>query len=96
MKRNNKPGRELSDVEIDEIVTAQADGPSFWEEAVTVHPPTPTLKLPVEVVAKAAYISSVLKAGSIDEWLIKIIKERLEAEETLIEAKRAKAVRKSA
>lgn len=84
--RKNK----LSEEDIDRIVEEQADDDSSWEESVQVHRgKTASLSLSAELAARAAFFAKIHKEKGPDEWLTRIIRERIELEENAFaEAKR--------
>lgn len=72
----------LSEVEIDELVEAQADDDSAWEEAVQVRKSKPAaLSLPSELAARAAFFARLHGAARVEEWLTHVIQERIRFEE---------------
>jgi hypothetical protein len=76
--------RDLSEVEIDQIVVAQADDDSAWEEAVHVHRAEPaSISIPAELAARAAFLAQLHRKTSVEEWLTHIIQERVSLEEAV-------------
>ena len=72
----------LSEKEIDDIVTAQADDETAWDDAISVHLQVPTImSLPPEVAAQAAFFAQLHKKSSVEDWLRSIIQERIDFEE---------------
>lgn len=72
----------LSDEEIDEIVIAQADDESAWEESVQVRRGAPTaLSIPADLATRAAFLARLHRRESLNEWLASVIQERVELEE---------------
>lgn len=70
--------------EIDQIVVAQADDNSAWEEPVLVKPTGFTsLSLPAELAARAAFVARLHRTDHVEEWLMHIIQERLDVEEKI-------------
>jgi len=81
---STRPKREetLSEEEIDQIVAAQADDDSAWEEAIHVHRTTPvSSSIPADLAARAAFLAGVHREADIETWLTRIIQERVELEE---------------
>jgi hypothetical protein len=77
-KKTNK----LSDMEIDQIVVAQADDESAWEEPIHAHKNGPTLlNIPPELAARAAFLARLHRQTSVEQWLTQVIEERVELEE---------------
>jgi len=81
----------LSEEEIDKIVESQAEDDSAWERPVKVRRAKSTaLSLPSELAARAAFLARLHREKNVEEWLSRIIKERVELEEVAFsEAKRA-------
>ena len=71
----------LSEQQIDELVIAQADDDSAWEEPIDVKiDGASTIELSRELVAKAAFFARLHKTSSVEEWIGNIIQERIEFE----------------
>jgi len=81
----------LSEEEIDKNVESQAEDDSAWERPVKVRRAKSTaLSLPSELAARAAFLARLHREKNVEEWLSRIIKERVELEEVAFsEAKRA-------
>jgi hypothetical protein len=76
--------KELSQEEIDQIVVAQADDDSAWEAPISVqHTMSTSLSLPAELASRAAFMAHLHRKINVEEWLIAIIQERLDIEETV-------------
>jgi hypothetical protein len=68
--------------EIDEQVIARADDDSAWEEPIQVkRGDAAHFSLPSELAARAAFLARIHRAGGIETWLSRIIRERIELEE---------------
>lgn len=89
--------RKLSEEEIDKIVVEQADNDSAWEEPIHVRKTKPTsLSVPADLAARAAFLARLHRETDVEEWLIHIIRERIELEEVaFVEAKRDMATKGS-
>jgi hypothetical protein len=75
-------GRALSEEEIDEIVEAQADDNSAWEAAIHVRKPKiARLSIPADLAARAAFLARLHREKGLEEWLTRVIRERVELEE---------------
>ncbi len=84
MKTKEKSKKLHFQEEIDQIVTAQADDNAAWEEPIVVQPTIFTsLSLPAELAARAAFIARLHRAEHVEEWLMHIIRERIEVEEKI-------------
>ncbi|MEW6103314.1 MAG: hypothetical protein AB1630_05785 [bacterium] len=87
--------KKLSEEEIDKIVAEQADNDSAWEEPIHVRKTKPTsLSIPAEIAGRAAFLARLHREAGIEEWLMRIIRERIEIEEVaFVEAKHDIAVK---
>lgn len=91
MSQIKKPtAKKLTEREIDEIVTAEASDDSAWGEPIRVHRPhSASLQIPGELAARAAFLARLHRISDVQEWLTRIIRERVELEEVAFtEAKR--------
>ena len=81
MSLHAKTTKHLSEHEIDRIVTAQADDDTDWEEPIRVQRTTPArLALPADLAARAAFLAQLHRTKSVEEWLTRVIQERVELE----------------
>jgi len=72
----------LSEEEVDEFVVAQAENDSAWGKPVKVCKPKLTfLALPYALAARAAFFARLHRETSLEDWLKRIIQERLDIEE---------------
>lgn len=96
-QRKQKNGRQLSEEQIDRIVESQTDDDSAWEQPLEVRrTKTAALTIPAELAARAAFLAKLQKK-SIEAWLTRVIKERVEMEEVAFtEAKREMFLRNGA
>ena len=77
-----KSRKQLTELEIDDIVTAQANDDAAWEKPIRVHKTQPTsLSLPADLTARAAFLAQLHRTRSVEEWLTRIIQERVDLEE---------------
>lgn len=90
--------QQASDEEIDKIVESQAEEDSAWERPIKVRRAKSTaLSLPADLAARAAFLARLHREKNVEEWLSRIIKERVELEEVAFtEAKRAMSHRNGA
>ena len=88
----------LSEGEIDEIIEAQADDDSAWETPIRVQRRKPSsLRLPAKLAARAAFLARLHREAVVEDWLTRIILERIELEEVAFAAaKRDMSVKGSA
>jgi len=78
-KRGSK---NLSEEQIDQIVIGQADDDSAWDEVVRVERTEPaSLSIPADLATRAAFLARLHRTESADEWLTRVIQERVELEE---------------
>lgn len=81
MKAKGK-SRVLSEKEIDRVVVAQADEDSAWEKPVRVRrPKAASVPLPSELSARAAFFARLHRETNVENWLRRIIQERIDLEE---------------
>ena len=74
--------KKLSEPEIDQLVTAQADDDSAWDKPIRVRRAKPaSLSIPANLAARAAFLAQLHRTKNVDEWLTHIIQERIELEE---------------
>jgi hypothetical protein len=72
----------LSEREIDRIVIAQADDDSAWEKPIKVLKAKPTtMRLSSELAARAAFFARLHRETRVEDWLKRIIQERIDFEE---------------
>ncbi len=77
-----KSKKKLSEPEIDQIVTAQANDDSAWEKPVRVRRTRPaSLSIPADLAARTAFLAQLHRTKNVDDWLTHIIQERIELEE---------------
>ena len=89
--------KKLSEEEIDRTVVGQADNDSAWEEPIHVRKTKPTsFSVSGELVSRAAFLARLHRERCVEEWIMRIIRERIELEEfAFVEAKREIAVKGS-
>jgi hypothetical protein len=72
----------LDEEEIDSLVTAQADDESAWLNPVYVRrSKSAAFSLPSELAARAAFFARLHRATDVDDWLKRVVEERLDLEE---------------
>ena len=89
--KENSRSDVLLDKEIDRVVEAQAHDDEAWEEAIEVSgkKEEAALSIPSDLAKRASFIAKLHKASGAEEWLTRIIKERVELEESAyVEIKR--------
>ena len=84
MSTRTKTTKKLSELEIDQIVAAQADNDTAWEQPIRVERSKPaSLSLPGDLAARAAFLAQLHRTKSVEEWLTRVIQERVELEEAV-------------
>lgn len=82
-RKSDNMKKKLSEREIDKIVAAQADDDSAWEEPIPIRrEKTASLSIPGELIARASFLAKLHRERGAEEWLTRIIRERLELEES--------------
>jgi hypothetical protein len=67
---------------IDRFVASQANDESAWETPVRVKRSKPaSLLLPGELAARAAFLVKLHREAGIDQWVERVVRERVEIEE---------------
>ncbi len=77
---NNK----ISEQEIDNIVEQQVNDDNAWEEPILVTPKLTSISIPQELAAKVAFFASLHQEKNLENWLIRIVKERIQLEEVAL------------
>jgi len=85
----------LSEEQIDEIVIAQAENDTAWEKPIQVQRIAPiTMPVPPDLASRAAFFARLHQELSAEDWLRRIIQERIDFEEAAFaELKRAIAAK---
>ena len=82
MSTKDKTKKKLSEQEIDQMVTAQASNDSLWGKPIRVHRTKPTsLSIPADLAARATFLAQLHRTKSLEDWLTRVIQERVELEE---------------
>lgn len=82
MSPRTKIDKPLSEHEIDQTVVAQAEDDAAWEASVHVQrTPPASLTLPAELAARAAFLAQLHRTPNVEDWLRRVIQERVELEE---------------
>ena len=67
---------------IDQLVVSQADDESAWEAPVRVKRSKPaSFSLPGELAARATFLAKLHREAGIDQWVERVVRERVEIEE---------------
>lgn len=82
MKRRKKPSAKTAQEEIDAIVESQASDDSAWENPIKVRSAKlGALSIPAQLAARAEFLAKLHREKRTEDWLTKIIEERIELEE---------------
>lgn len=83
MNRKGKPKQShRSESRIDELVTSQAEDRSAWTRAVQVRRrKSGSFSIPEDLARRAAFLARLRHAAGVEEWLNRVIRERVEIEE---------------
>jgi hypothetical protein len=74
--------KKTTENEIDELVENQAGDSSAWEKPVRVRKTkAASLSIPPELAARAAFLAKLHRKTNMEEWLTRVIQERIELEE---------------
>jgi hypothetical protein len=77
----------MTEKNIDNLVVAQAGNDPAWEAPVQVRRGEPgTISIPAALAARAAFLAQVHRASGVEEWLTRVIRERIELEEVAFAA----------
>jgi len=81
MKTKNKTKRS-SEEHIDAMVVAEAEEPSAWSKPIKVRrTKAASVSLPSSLAARAAFFARLHREGRLNDWLRRIIEERVDLEE---------------
>ena len=96
-KRNMTKARS-SEAEVDAIVESQGDDDSAWSKPISVRKARlDLLSIPADLAARATFLARMHREKKVEDWLRRIIKERVEMEEVaFVETKREMASRNGA
>jgi len=95
MNRREKGGmRVLSEKQIDAAVIGQAGDDAAWERSIRVRRRRTSLSLSAELAASAAFFARLHRETSVEEWLRRIIRERIDVEEAAFSRVRRELGRK--
>jgi hypothetical protein len=82
MSTRVKITKSLSEQVIDQIVTAQAHDDAAWGKPIRVQRAAlASLSLPADLAARAAFLAQLHRTKSVEEWLTRVIQERVDLEE---------------
>lgn len=80
---NKSKKKILSEEEIDALVEDQADDDEAWDAPVQIkRKKEDVLSLPADLARRAAFLAKLHREANANEWLKRIIAERIELEES--------------
>jgi predicted HicB family RNase H-like nuclease len=77
----SRRSRRATDDEIDERVIAQAEDDAAWEPLVQVSRKQAAIGLPGSLAQRAAFLARLHRERSLQTWVERVIRERVELEE---------------
>jgi hypothetical protein len=90
MKKRTKTRRaqpKMTQDEVDRVVTNQADEDGAWQKVILVRRPKSTsLSIPAELAARATFLARLHRESRVDKWVERIVRERVEIEESAFSA----------
>lgn len=82
MKPRKNPSTRPNQEGIDAIVESQANDDSAWEKPIKVRrTKLGALSIPAQLAARAEFLAKLHREKKTEDWLTKIIEERIELEE---------------
>ena len=87
-RRHRTPAKsQVTEAEVDRIVTAHADDDAAWQRAIVVKRlKSRLLSIPAELAARAAFLARLHRESPVDKWVERIVRERVEIEESAFSA----------
>ena len=74
--------KHLSSRQIDDLIVSQADEDTAWGAPIEVRRAKPgSFSIPPDLAKRAAFLARMHRAAGVEEWLARVIKERIELEE---------------
>jgi hypothetical protein len=90
-RKKNKKTTILDQEGIDRLVTSQSENDSAWEAPIRVKRSNPAvLSIPGELAARAAFLAKLHRETGVDQWVERIVRERVELEELAFAAAKKK------
>ena len=87
--------RKLTEEEIDKLVEEQANDYTKWNKPIKVNKEkNSSINLPNELVQRAKFLANLHKENSVDEWIQKVLKEKIELEEDAYKEAKRELVKK--
>jgi len=71
--------------EVDRIVELQVNDDSAWEEPIQIRKKKPkSVSISASLAARAAFLARLHREKNVEDWLSRIIRERVELEESAL------------
>jgi len=89
-KARKKRAASLDQQAIDQLVVSQSEDSSAWDASLVVKRSKPaSLSIPGDLAARAAFLARLHRESGLDQWVERVVRERVELEEfAFSEAKR--------
>ncbi len=84
----------LSEEQIDQLVISQADNDSAWESPVK-GAKQKSLSVPAVLASRAAFFARLHRETNMEDWIKRIIRERLDIEEAAFAGCKKELIRKT-
>ena len=87
-RRKTTPAKpQMTEAEVDQVVTAEANEDAAWQKASVVKRPKSTsFSIPAGLAARAAFLARLHRESRVDKWVERIVRERVEIEESAFTA----------
>ena len=87
-RRTTTPEKpQMTETEVDRVVTAQADEDAAWQKPVVVkRPKSASVSIPADLAVRAAFLARLHRESPVDKWVERILRERVEIEESAFTA----------
>lgn len=92
MKATKKRTRPLAEEEIDALVVSQSEDDSAWEAPMQVKRKPASLSISGELAARAAFLARLHREAGVDQWVERVLRERVELEESAFNEAKKKLV----
>lgn len=90
-RKKNRKTTILDQEGIDRLVISQSENDSAWEAPIRVKRSDPAvLSIPGELAARAAFLAKLHRETGVDQWVERIVRERVELEELAFAAAKKK------
>ena len=77
----------LSQDQVDDLMVDQANQDSAWEKLISVRrPKSKSFSISADLAARAAFLAKLHREPRVDEWVERVLRERVEIEESAFSA----------